>query len=369
MRMKVRRAFVRGVVVVAALCCGVAIVELAWRLRGPVPAEPRRYMLFGADTGSALQNVGRGFRYQPHSVIHVATYFDTNGDVVKEYEYQFTTNNLGLVQKADVAPARPSALLLGDSFTEGMGAEPWFEQLAPVLEAGGYQPINGGLLGTGFEQWILLHDDLRARGMVIKKLIVVLISDDYERDIWNFPPNVLSCLSDYRDCIGDEEFYGFPPEQARPAFLKTLSQHGSREPRGRQRLSAWVPATTVVYRQARHVADDLWERLNGRVRGAIPDDVLRASRVRFFTDLYGKSVVFVHVPTREELRDGIEPAGIAAREAIRESRATLFDGFTRCGLTIDDFHVRDDHPNATGYAKIAACVREAAAELPPPGQL
>lgn len=348
--------------VVVALGCGVMIVELAWRvLRGPAPAEVRRYLLLGAPTGSALQNVGRSFQYQPNSLIHAAAYFDSHGGVVKEYEYQFATNNMGLVQKADVAPGRASALLLGDSFTEGQGAEPWVEQLAPFLVASGYQPINGGLFGTGFEHWILLHDRLREHGMVITKLIVVLISEDYERAAWNLRPEVLSCLSDYRNCVGDEEFYGLPPEGSRATFLTSLSRYRS----ARQRLRSWFPATTEAYGHTRQIAAGARDWLKTQLHGgpAIADDVVRARRVRFFAELYGTNVIFVHLPTRDELRDGMDPLGEAARKAIRESHAKFFDGFTRCGLAIGDFHVHDGHPTAAGYSKVAACVREAAREI------
>jgi hypothetical protein len=67
-----------------------------------------------------------------------------------EYAYKFKTNNFGLVQDKDLVRGVKSILLLGDSFTDGQGAEPWFRQIAPQIEKLNYQPINGGLFGTGF---------------------------------------------------------------------------------------------------------------------------------------------------------------------------------------------------------------------------
>jgi hypothetical protein len=353
--MTLPRPLTRAVVFVTALCVAVGIIEIGWRVvRTPAQEDDGRYLLFGTGGGSVFQNVGRFFLYQPHATVRTAAYFDDRGSVVKEYEYDFTTNNLGLVQRADVTPAVPSALILGDSFTEGQGAEPWFERLAPALSAGGYQPVNGGVLGTGFAQWILLHDYLIDRGIVIKKLVVVMISDDYDREVWNFPPPVLRCLADYRACAGDEEFYGMPPAAERTAFLARMSQHPSAATPGRWAARTWLPATTLAYGQARHLAAnaiDWWHQ----------DD--RTARVRFFADRYGRDVIFVHLPTREELQHGIDPPGRAARAAIAAAGAAFFDGFTECGLTGSDYHRHDSHPTAEGYAKIAACVRKAAKRI------
>ena len=308
-------------------------------------------MLFGGSAGSAFQNVGRFFLYRPDSAIRSAAYFDTNKGLVKEYEYQFTTNNLGLVQKADVETGKPSALVLGDSFTQGQGAEPWFEQVAPFFAASNLQPINGGLLASGFRQWMLLHEHLKSRDIVIKKLVVVLISDDYERPVWNFPPHVLECLSNYLACVGDEEFYGMPPDSGRQAFLEMLRNY--KDPLvSRARLRGLLPATTLAYGQARRLAG-----------AAMADDARDSRQIRFFTDRYGENMIFVHLPELEELRDGLDETGLAVREAIRQSGARLFDGFKHCGLTVEDFYVHDHHPNAAGYVKIADCVREAAKEI------
>jgi len=364
----VRRSLGRLLLVFASFCCGIVLVELGWSLLPPLTLaetdHTRRYMLFGGGAGSAFENVGRFFLYRPASVIRAAAYFDTAVGLVQEYEYEFHTNNLGLVQKDNVVAGAPSVLILGDSFTEGQGAEPWFERVAPFFVARNHQPINGGLLGTGFSQWILLHEHLRARNIVIKKLIVVLISDDYERPIWNFSTQVLNCLSSYLNCMGDEEFYGMPPDSLRHAFLEKL-RHYQNSKAARRRL---LPATTLAYGKVRHHSAEAREWLNLRLRQpqepvAAADDPSGARHVSFFADLYGKDVVFVHLPVLTELHDGPEEPGIAARAAIRESGAKFFDGFSRCGLTVSDYYAYDGHPNAAGYAKIADCVREAAKEI------
>jgi hypothetical protein len=102
---------------------------------------------------------------------NVTCFFD--GDRFEiESVYHFRTNNLGLVQDADVVPGPQSVLLLGDSFTEGQGAEPWFRLIGPEIERHGYQAVNGGLLATGFEQWLKLDRHLTANNIRIEKILL-----------------------------------------------------------------------------------------------------------------------------------------------------------------------------------------------------
>lgn len=149
--------------IVISIAVALGVVELTYRsiYSGQVNAnsgKSNRYMLFGASSGgSAFQNLDTIFTYKPNAVIHAEAFYDIKNTLLKEYDYQFKTNNLGLVQGQDVDLNKDSLLLLGDSFTEGQGASPWFERLIQAKQ-NGLQLINGGLLGTGFEQWGLLHD-------------------------------------------------------------------------------------------------------------------------------------------------------------------------------------------------------------------
>ena len=50
-------------------------------------------------------------------------------DIIIETDYNIETNNLGLVMKKDIYKNDRVLLVIGDSFTEGQGAEPWFYDL------------------------------------------------------------------------------------------------------------------------------------------------------------------------------------------------------------------------------------------------
>jgi lysophospholipase L1-like esterase len=362
----------------ASCVCGIAIVEFGWYCFTSIEPQyrdeaelDRQYMLFGGGKEGVFQNIGDFFLYQPASVIHRATYFDTREGWVKEFEYEFDTNNIGLVQRESIDPAKPSVLILGDSFTEGQGAKPWFETLVPFFQEKHYQAINGGILGTGFSHWILLHDYLKGKNIAIKKLIVVFISNDYMRPIFYLRQQDIQCLYNYFDCIGDEWFYGMPPESQRHAFLEKLRKYRVNTinaPGFGNSLRKLLPATRKAYGMGRHLAIWVKWRLNARFHlfpeeDLVKDDSFYVKQVRYFSDLYGKDVIFVHLPDKDELDTGPDAEGIATRAAIRDAGAKLFDGFRGCGLTLSDYYVNDGHPNPAGYAKIATCVREAATEI------
>ena len=110
----------------------------------------RRYLLYGAVDGTPVfRNQGKIFTYSPNSTIRTSAYYENGPGLDKEYDYQFKTNNFGFVQKRDIEKERPSVLVLGDSFTEGQGATPWFYSLEEGSSKD-VQLINGGLFGTGF---------------------------------------------------------------------------------------------------------------------------------------------------------------------------------------------------------------------------
>ena len=110
------------------------------------------YMLFSE--GKVFKNIDNFFTYEPNKKITASNYYFNGEEFVEVYKYNLTTNNLGLVQKKDIFKNIPSILILGDSFTEGQGAEAWIDNFDGKYKD--YQIINGGLLATGFKQFELL---------------------------------------------------------------------------------------------------------------------------------------------------------------------------------------------------------------------
>jgi lysophospholipase L1-like esterase len=316
-----------------------------------------RYMLFGTASGApAFRNEGKIFTYLPNSTVHSTAYYENGPALRKEYDYEFKTNNLGLVQKLDIEKDRPSILVLGDSFTEGQGATPWFYR----LESGNSKPlqlINGGLLGTGFAQWKLLHDQLQSSGVRINKVAVPFISDDYQRTVWNFPERVLNCLGDMEKCKGDEGYYP-NPKKDNEAFVIKL-----REFRDAEYAEKQASKERRFFRKYFPSLHFIWGYMKNEYKARFANRNLPA--IEALAKQYKNNIVFIHIPTKEELEHGStpNPLGQLAREKISGAGGKVIDGFKGCGLEPKDYFMNDPHPNPEGYKKIANCVEKAISEL------
>jgi hypothetical protein len=346
--------------IIPSVIVGIILIELFCKLFVPSIANTKelfkwnRPFLFIEGRDTIFQNHGDLFTYVPHNEVRYLLGYISDDDFHVEYDYHLQTNNLGLVQDADVVPDRESLLLLGDSFTEGQGAEPWFRLVSPEIDKLGYQPVNGGLMGTGFEQWLRLDRYLAAKNFRIRKVVVVFISADYIRSMWNVPPAVFWCLTDLLRCHADDSpFFRLPPPAELSLFIaKTRT---SRAPLTKfwlkAHLQALLPASYHVYNYFKSSARS--SRAEQQSRFAI------AELIR----LYGpENVAFIHLPQKDEI-DGPTDVGLEARRSIEEAGGKVFDGFKLCRLMAMDYYSNDGHPNSSGYAKIAGCVTKVIREV------
>jgi hypothetical protein len=315
---------------------------------------PNNRVVFFGGEGPIFENHGDIFTYTPHNTVRNVTAFFSSDDFAVEYDYRFRTNNLGLVQDADVAPVRKSLLLLGDSFTEGQGAEPWFRVVSPTIERLGYQPVNGGVLGTGFQQWLELGGYLSSKNIDVSKVIVLFISDDYQRPVWNVPSPVFKCISSASLCrVEQSYFYRLPPPgEMRSWIVRVRDARGPMKPHLQLSASALLPASSTVYTYLKQLVTHAQAKSGSR------------AAISELVDRYGReNVAFLHLPQKDEIAGGPNDLGLAARRAIEAAGGTLFDGFKLCQMTPSDYFLNDDHPNAHGYSKIATCTAEVASSL------
>src|SRR3984893_7641877 len=117
--------------IIPSASIGILLVELfCWlfsvdRLSQGVYQWNQRIIFFdGRDT--IFENHQDIFTYIPHDEIRNLTGFFSDDECIGGHDYHCRTNNVGLVQDSDSVPEREPLLLLGDSFTGGQGAEPWF---------------------------------------------------------------------------------------------------------------------------------------------------------------------------------------------------------------------------------------------------
>lgn len=343
------RRFSSWLLVLPSILVGIVVFEVFCHFfapsigRAPHPGENfganRIFFFSGAD--QVFRRYHDIFTFTPHAEIRQLTTFYSDHDYENEYDYHFRTDNLGLVNDADIIPGKASLLLLGDSFAEGLGAEPWFRRVSPEIERLGYQPINGGLMATGFKQWLKLDRYLAGEDVKVGKLVVLFISDDFRRPVWDLPPT---------------PFYQIPPPADFPATVAKLrAERAQMFQRSwlEERAAALLPASYHVYEYfARRLPNPIffWRFYHAQQesRDAIADLI----------KTYGAdNVVFIHIPQKDEIHaDAPNTLGLRARRSIEEAHGRLFDGFQLCGMTPSDFYPNDDHPNVGGYAKIAACV-------------
>jgi hypothetical protein len=349
-----REQFMATLLVAFSALIGVGIVETGyrvWQNAAPPVYDPYRRIMFFDGSDSIFRNVGDIWTYTPNNDISSLGIYFTKSSYSPEYAYKFKTNNFGLVQDKDLVAGAKSVLVLGDSLTEGQGAEPWFRKIAPQIERLNYQPINGGLLGTGFPQWWQLDQFLAANGITAKKLIVIFNSFSLSyTDKWNFTDSELDCLININRCRGNESFFRLPPASELPHWVGTIraTRVATREPHDpsvKERIKLALPASYQVY------------RFFISPRPAAPQTEPVMIVIKKMIQEYGReNVLFIQLPEKVELEGAILPDGLLMRKLIQEVDGQFADGTSLCGLTSSDFFVRDEHPNQQGYTKIAKCV-------------
>ena len=352
--------------VLAAIIVGEVIFRLIWK----DPYQWDRRLMFYSEGRNFRNTEWGGFTYQPSSEIHVLTYYITDlrgPELTKEFEYTMQADSNGLIEPRAPDGAKPVLLLLGDSFTEGQGAFPWFYDLQRRWPDGSaYEVMNGGLMATGVQSWELLHREL-ARRVPVAKILVLFISEDWTRPVWRFDPQVLRCLANAADCTGEENFYGLPAgSSAAVAQVKRIGRLRAemlhRKLADESLLDHSALYTKLIapafrgirgYIQSGHLGSHRLEQF----------DVSKRAALVLIHDAGPDNIVFMHIPQKDEVTSGPSWIGRKADRFLEESGFTPLDGFSRCRLTLQDFHVHDGHPNARGYGKLEACVEKALDEL------
>ena len=314
----------------------------------------QRYMLFKSNNqNSVFRNIEGGFVYQPNIDIENTTFFHVNNQWVKEFDYIMPTNNFGLVQTQDLYPKKKSILLLGDSYTEGVGAYPWFEKLNKNYASSKYQFINGGIFGTGFESWFNLYNYLLSQNIEISKIVIIFTSDDYRRGAWNMHMNTLKCIENYKICKGDENFYGKPSSENEIIFLEKLRNFRNNDV-SKLHKNIIINYIKKTYPELRSLNKTIRRRLeiDNSPKIAKSNEI-----IKYFINKYEYNALFIHIPTKfEVLFDYKDLFGKKTFEFIEKNKGNVVDAFGKCNFKKEDFHIYDGHPNAKGYNKISICI-------------
>jgi lysophospholipase L1-like esterase len=344
-----------------AIILTLLITELGLRLYLREPDRQTRLIFFSE--GEVFKNKDwGGFVYQPNVTIRSTVFYVSNGDIstlTKEFENDITTNSLGLVQLKQIDPLKPAILFLGDSFTEGHGASPWFYELERRWPETLRQIINGGILGTGVEAWGRLYDDL-SRHIKIDRIVIVFTSQDWTWPVWQLSKGALDCLKAHLLCSGHEDFFSLPAsslstEQYVQKIARSRFEYDQQKTRDGNLLERSFIFSRILRPTYRTV-----HKIFARADNASADDkqfeISENTIIRIVGSIGHDHVLFIHLPMKDEIPLGPNQLGTRAREFLSQHKLTLVDGFSNCGLTLKDFHRTDNHPNQDGYRKIADCV-------------
>jgi hypothetical protein len=347
----------RRLLVVSLLVTLVVITEIFGILINLAKPEPvynwvNRYMLFQNNSqGPVFENKNNYFVYEKNSKVRSVTFYSVDGKWQKEYDYRFSTNNLGLVQASDIDETKSHTLLLGDSFLEGQGSSPWFDGLADLRKPDDHHLINGGILGTGFQSWKLLHDDLR-KFLDIKKVYVLFLSDDFQRDPWTMKQATLTCISEHKYCEGDEDFFGLPGDSSVENYLDKFQQFRNRPPintidRTKEVVRKLFPSSTALYLDLKSF---LWNKTESEAQ------TRNAKVIEDLINEYMNHITFIHIPSKDEAILGRRSElGKRADQVILQNGGRLLDFAQVCPLQARHFLPIDGHPNSQGYNRIKQC--------------
>jgi hypothetical protein len=249
--------------------------------------------------------------------------------------------------------------LIGDSFTEGQGASPWFYELEGTRDVSKPQIVNLGILGTGPKQWVnLASSTSKEFGLDVIATVVNIIPADMTRTVWMFKERELNCL--YRascNYVYDFQGYKFASQDSDDNIKRSV-------------LNSVINSKSVI-----NFSDLGFEKIR---------DFIKKSRVildlyRYFHNTRVLSVV-ANEAAILSLKDAVLGnfyVNVVSQKSVNSSNYAddkiakrLIDFLNEnqikhnwCDIPPDGFHKNDGHPNVSGYEILQECTRDALTKL------
>lgn len=310
----------------------------------------QRYLLW--EEGNVFQNIGRIFKYQPNLSIQHDAYYFINNKWLREYSYEINTNNFGLVQDQDISTDVQSILFLGDSMTEGLGAPSWVNKFGDFIK--GYQVINGGIFGSGPQQFELMEQHVSEQ-YNIKKVVFIYIGSDISRDPFNFSTKRINCIKDHSTCIGNENFFGFPLQNENPEnFLNILKEYRNIKDNKRtfkklrRKIKKQISSLNIVHIPRNYFKNKFYKSKNVKISNNFKS-------IERLVKKYDKNIIFVNIKTIDEIYNGgMSYYSIYTEKFINNLHHKVYI----CDMNNDpkNFYKYDGHPNIDGYNILFKCV-------------
>ena len=299
-----------------------------------IPTDNRlkfRYMLYSKD--KVFDEHKNFFKFQPNLLSRHLLYYYKEGKFLKVWDYEFNTNNFGLVQKSDIFPKEDSILFLGDSFTQGQGAIPWIDKFQGKIS--GYQVINGGILGTGFQQFENIYEHIN-KNFEIKKVVVIYIGGDLRRGV--------SIASD-RNVL----FIPETKEELDNLLVEQRTLRLKKKTKIKDRLKFFI-RELYLYNILRTQINMIRLKNNEVIKKNLDS----------INSLFKKNnpnILFINVQTANEIITGQE--SYETKLLNKFLNKNKYPNY-KCDLSNDitNYHAIDYHPNAKGYTELFECVKK-----------
>ena len=341
------------------------LVEYSYRYikdKDPKSDYNIRTMLFEA--GDNFQNFNGYFKYFPNQEIRSTTLYSKSeptsiDDLVIEYDYLIRTNNFGLVMKRDVSPNEHAIFVIGDSFTEGQGASPWFYELEDSYDANGAQIINLGILGTGPQQWEnLASSTTQQLGLEVVATVVNIIPDDMNRPVWTFKQRVLNCLHNAScDYVFGFQGYNFVSKESNHDIKLSVLNSIINSP---NRFSSGSTFSSIKdFLKQSHVIVDLYNFFKPKPSSSALTD--NEAALLSLNEAVSRNL-YVNVVSQKSINSINYSDHKTAKRLIEFLNENQIK-HKWCDIPVDGFHKNDGHPNAYGYNILRECTRYALSKL------
>ena len=299
------------------------------------------------DQGEIFQSYKNFFLYKKNldQKRYLSFYYDKKDKTFEKiWDYKFSTNNFGLMQKFNLEKNKKSILFLGDSFTEGQGAEPWIDNLGQ--EYNGYQVINGGIQGAGFRQFENLHNFL-SQTLDIHKLVVIFISSDIRRKI-ELATNH-KCLLNYNNCNSNNMMFGIPKGEEFDIKKFILEKINLKQKYDLKKKIIFFIRNLYIYQYSRSIINKYRLKNDQNIK-------INLKSIINLKKKYRDDIIFIRIN---------DPGEIMFKKKSYETE--IIDKFFKkkklkyyfCDMdqNLSLFHDYDYHPNAKGYEILRKCVQ------------
>ena len=308
------------------------------------------YMLY--EQGDVFINSDKVVKYHPNKKILTKAFVYVNNNFEEAYSYEIETNNFGLVQKDDLQKDVPSILILGDSMTEGQGEAAWINKFNGKFKE--YQIIGGGILATGVQQFAFMEEHVSSKYNV-DKILLLYIGNDIRRSPFIISKKQFSCLKNYKDCDGNEIFFGFPLKSKKPDnFLNDLRnrrldnfENLPFKKRAKIKIKNFFSQSYVLKFTMSFLKEKFYKSKNIKIKKNL-------AAMKKLNDKYGDNIHFVNLKSYHEVKYQNDYETNFSRKFLKN----ITNNYHECDFNnnLDYFNPMHGPPNEEGYDYLFKCI-------------